>query len=47
MIITIRSKWLLRLAWRRWDVPSYVTARHSLWLMWLTQIPKQPKKVSK
>lgn len=43
MIITIRNKWLIRIAWRRWDVPSDVTAGHGLWLMWLgLRKPKKP-----
>jgi len=35
MIITIRNKWLLRLFWRRMDIPSYVTAHHRMWFSWL------------
>jgi hypothetical protein len=36
MLLTIRSKFLLRLTWgRRLLYPSYVTAHHKLWLIWL------------
>lgn len=42
MIWTIRNRWALRLLWRRWKVPSYVTAHRRLWLFWVIRWPVDP-----
>lgn len=35
MLIRVQNKWLIRILWRRWDVPTYVIAQHTLLLWWL------------
>lgn len=51
-ILVIRSKWLIRLFWKRWDVPENCMAHWKLWAMWMkrgkrmqqTIIPKTAKE---
>lgn len=45
MIIHTRNRWLIRLAWGRWDVPSSVGASHKMWLWWLSRAKKEIYKM--